>query len=111
MNKVQTVHVGMLNSYNVITGAITIEEIIQSGIGVFAHVPDEEPDLESIEQMIMYFQDKEMYENCSWLASYIKDNFDKQGKRLEEECDCYHPTIGQYTKKMCCSTCHKRLRK
>lgn len=111
MNKMQSLHVGMINSYNVIMGNITIEQVLQSGIGVFAHVPDTEPDLESIELMVMYFKDQEMYEKCSDLVKYMEENFDASGKPRGEECDCYQPTITEYTKKMACSKCNKRLRK
>ena len=111
MNKIQAVHVGMINSYNLITGRTTIEEVIQAGIGIFAHVPDEEIDVENIEFIIYYFQDKEMFEYCAELQDYVEENYHPDGTSKEEECDCDLPEIKEYTKKMKCATCDKRIKR
>lgn len=111
MTKQQTMYVGMMNSYNIIMDKVSVETVVQSGLGVFAHVPDEEPTLDDIELMIIYFQDQEMFEICSQLTRYIEDNYEKNGKPKGENCDCDYPIIKQYTKKMKCAGCDKRLRK
>lgn len=110
MNKRQTIHVGMINSYNLLMGITNIDSVVQAGLGLFAHVPDEEPSIEDIEHMIMYFQEKEMFEYCSELVKYIKENFEN-GKPKGEDCDCDLPEIKEYKIKMYCSACNKRLRK
>jgi len=104
-------HVGMINSYNLLMDKVSIDTVVQLGLGVFAHVPDEDPRIEDIELMIIYFQDQEMFEVCSDLVKYIEDNFEENGKLKGEECDCDYPNIKEYTRKMTCGVCNKRIRK
>lgn len=111
MNSIQAVHVGMINSYNLLLEKVTINQIIEAGIGLFAHVPDEEVEMENVEFILYYFQEKEMFEHCAELLNYIKDNFNEDGSHKEEECECDLPTIKEYTKKIKCSTCNKRLKR
>jgi hypothetical protein len=111
MNKQQALHVGMINSFNLITGRTTLDEVVHSGIGVFAHVPDEEVDMENIKLIIIYFQDRDMFEHCIELVDYLNENFNKDGTSKEEDCSCEFPEIKTYSSKMKCSTCNKRLRK
>lgn len=111
MNKQQTIHVGMINSYNILMGTVTIDAVVQSGLGLFAHVPDEEPTLDNIEHMIMYFQDQDMYEHCAELVKYIEENFEENGKLKGEECECRYPEIKEYKMKMRCAACNKRIRR
>jgi hypothetical protein len=111
MNKKQSYHIGMLNSYNLLVEDASIEEIIHSGLGVFAHVPDEEPDHETIVEMIHYFQEHEMFELCSNLIKYIEENFNEDGTYKIGDCECTYPSISAYTKRMKCASCKKRLRK
>lgn len=101
----------MINSYNLLMGTATIEQIVQSGLGIFAHVPDEEPTMENVQLIIHYFQDHEMFEHCVDLVKYIEQNFNDDGTSREEDCECIYPSITSYNLKMRCSTCNKRLRK
>jgi len=111
MNKQQTMHVGMMNSYNLIMDKVSIDTVVQSGIGVFAHIPDAEPELNDIQMMIIYFQDHDMYEICSDLVSYIEQNYNDNGCLKGSECDCDYPNIKEYARRMRCGVCNKRIRK
>ena len=109
MNNTQTVHIGMLNSFNVLTGKVTIDKIISSGLAYFAHAPDEEAAMQSVEFMIFYFQGIEMYEKCAELKNYIKKTFNKDGTYKEKFCKCEYPNIEVYKHKPKCSICNLRL--
>lgn len=108
MTRQQQLHVGMINSFNVITGIATFEEVIKSGIGVLAHVPNED-EIQYIKLMIYYFEEHELYEYCNVLKKYVKDNYFEDGSRREKECECEYPTITEYVAKVKCSKCNKRL--
>lgn len=110
MTKEQAIHVGMLNSYNLITDKATFEEIILAGIGVFAHQPDEEIEKENVELIIKYFQSFEMFEYCAELKEYISKNYDDNGEVISNDCECEYPVIKKYTQRVRCGTCNKRLR-
>lgn len=110
MNKQQRLHVGMINSFNLITERVTIEEIIDSGISVFAHVPDSDIKFKDINLMLLYFKDLEMFEECSEIVEYINQNFNDDGSPIEQECECEYPEIDKYIKKIKCSNCKKRLK-
>lgn len=104
-------HVGMLNSFNVLTGNALIEDVVKSGVGVFAHLPDEEPSLEAIEFMVFYFKEIEMYEKCAKLQKYIEENYNEDGSFKEERCKCEYPEIDAYVPKVKCSICNLRLKR
>jgi hypothetical protein len=108
MTRQQALHIGMINSFNVITGAATIEEVVNSGIGILAHVPDDD-EVEHIGLMVYYFQEHEMYEYCGILKKYLKDTYNEDGSRKELECECEYPRIGEYVRKMKCLECDKSL--
>lgn len=110
MNKQQRLHVGMINSYNLITGSITIDEIVNSGVSVFAHTPDSDIRFKDINLMLLYFKDLEMYEYCTKLIEYINTNFNEDGTEKEDQCECDYPNLLFYTKKTKCSNCNKRLK-
>ena len=111
MNSTQILHIGMLNSYNMITGKATVEQIILSGLYVFAHVPDEEIELEDLELMLTYFKTHEMYEYCVDIVKYMHENFNPDGTYVEDSCECEYPNITEYTTKIKCGECNKRIRK
>lgn len=111
MNNTQMMHIGMLNSYNVLVGKASIDEIIKSGIGVFAHVPDEEPSLESINFMLFYFKEMEAYEKCAELHAYIENNYNEDGTPKEKVCECEIPEIDEYVPKVKCAICNLRLKR
>lgn len=110
MNRDQSVHVGMINSFNIITGKASIKEIIESGISVFAHLPNEDVDKELIEFMILYFTNHEMFEHCAELKKYISENFYSDGTPILNDCDCDYPSIIKYTYPMYCGSCSKKLK-
>ena len=109
MNREQTVHVGMINSFNVITGRSTVEKIINSGIGILAHPPDEEVDHKLIKFMIEYFQNLEMFERCVDLKAYYDKNFNEDGTPKFKVCECTLPEIKSYDAPVHCSNCNKRI--
>ena len=111
MKQEQIIHIGMINSFNVITGKNTFDEIINSDVNVFAHAPDEEPPAELIQLMIEYFSSFEMFEKCIELTLYLEENFNQDGSSKEEKCDCTLPVIQSYSRKMYCKICNKRLKR
>lgn len=111
MKESQVVHLGMINSYNVLVNKVSVDEIIMSGIGAFAHSPEERDAKQSVEFMIKYFQDIEMYEKCSALQKYIEETFDENGKYKEPFCDCEYPDIKEYSKTPNCSVCNLKLKR
>lgn len=110
MNRDQAIHVGMLNSFNLITGKATYDEIIDAGIGVFAHLPYEDIEARNIEFIMLYFQQYEMFEYCAELKEYIEENYNDDGSPKLNDCECDYPEIESYTIPMYCSKCIKRLR-
>lgn len=111
MNQKQMMHVGMINSFKVLEGNVSVDTIIKSGVGVFAHVPDEEPTLEAVEFMLFYFQEIEMYDKCAILKEYISRNYYEDGSLKEKQCQCEHPKIDAYVPKVKCSVCNLRLKR
>jgi hypothetical protein len=90
---------------------VTMTEILASGLGIFAHVPDEVVDVESLRNMISYFEEVEMFEECAELFEYIKENYNHDGSLKGDDCDCDMPMLTEYTNKPKCSYCNKRLRR
>jgi hypothetical protein len=111
MTQEQMIHVGMINSFNLLTERNTLEEIATSDISLFAHVPDQEVPLELIRLMMDYFESYEMFEYCVDLMEYIANNFNDDGTRIYDGCECPQPVITKYSKKVYCGHCKKRLRK
>jgi hypothetical protein len=101
----------MLNSFNVITEKVSVDDVIRSGIGVFAHIPDEEPSIEVIDFMIFYFKEMEMYDKCAALKKYIECNYNEDGKPKEERCKCEYPDIIEYVPKIKCAVCNLRIKR
>lgn len=104
------IHLGFLNSYNLLTGNTSIEDIVKSGAGIFSYPPDEDAPLEAIELMIFYFKEMEMYDKCAVLQKYIEKNYNKEGKFIEKKCECDYPEIDEYIPKVKCSICNLRLK-
>ena len=111
MTQEQMIHVGMINSFNLITERNTLEEIATSDLSLFAHVPDQEIPLELIQLMMDYFESYEMFEYCVELMQYIGLNFNDDGTRKIQLCECPQPVIKNYSKKMYCGLCNLRLMK
>jgi hypothetical protein len=106
----QVVHIGMLNSYNLLIGKATMSDVVNSNVSLFAHVPDEEIDSQFIDFMILYFQEHEMFEHCAELLHYYKENFNDDGSHKGDECECELPDIKEYTTKIKCSICKNYIR-
>ena len=107
----QKVHIGMINSFNLITNRVHLEDIIESDVPLFAHNPEDDIDLKSLDLMVMYFQSLEMFERCGEIMKYINKHYTKDGKLKIKLCECEYPEIEVYTKKLKCSTCKKRISK
>jgi hypothetical protein len=108
MTKQQALHVGMINSFNIITEQATFEQVLNSGIDVFAHAPHGN-EVDYIKVMINYFEEHEMYYHCAALQKHIDETYLSDGTRKEKECECDFPEIKEYTTKMKCGACNKRL--
>lgn len=111
MTNEQLIHIGMLNSFNVITERNTFEEIMESELSMFAHVPDEIPQYEVLVLMVEYFASFEMFEHCIELKDYINLNYHKDGTPKQIGCECPQPVIKSYSRKMYCGACNKRLKR
>lgn len=108
MTKQQALHVGMINSFNIITEQVTIEQVFNSGIDIFAHAPSGS-EVDYVKIMIKYFEENEMYYQCAVLKKHIEDTYLEDGTRKEKECECEFPEIKEYAVKMKCGCCNKRL--
>jgi len=109
MTEGQLVHLGMVNSYNVLVGNATLEEIISAKIGVFSHSLEESDAKKSIELMIFYFKEIEMYEYCAGLQDYIEDVFDNEGLYKKNYCGCTYPQIEKYVNRIKCKKCGMKI--
>lgn len=111
MTKEQSIHVGMLNSYNLIMEKATLEQIAACGIAIFAHSPDEDIDIDNLKFIILYFQTLEMFEHCAELKYYMNENFNSDGSLKEDDCECSYPDLREYNQKVKCHKCKKRIRR
>jgi hypothetical protein len=110
MTEQQRIHIAMLNSYNVVMEKAEVDEILSSGIPMFAHVPNEDVTMEAVEFMIYYFKSHEMFEYCAALKEYINNNFEEDGTPKMNGCECELPEISGYTEKVTCLKCNKRIK-
>lgn len=111
MTEEQLIHISMINSFNVITGRNNPDEIMDSAVSVFAHIPKEDPPFELIEMMIEYFTAFEMFEKCFELSIIMREMYTPDGKPREQLCECTLPEIVEYSRKMVCGYCNKKLKK
>lgn len=109
MTEQQRVHLAMLNSYNVIVGNATIEEVLNSGIPMFAHLPHEDITSEALEFLIHYFESYDMFERCANLKNFYNENFNEDGSPKHILCECELPEVDEYIEKIRCSICNKKL--
>ena len=109
MKQSQIAHISMINSYNVLVEKINIDKIILSGLGTFSHSVEEKDAKKSVEFMIKYFQDMEMYEKCAGLQKYIDETFDEDGNYIENICNCEYPDIKEYNPIPICLICNTKL--
>lgn len=111
MTQEQIIHIGMINTFNLITERNTFEDIITSDLSFLAHVPDQDTPIKLIQLMIGYFQSCEMFEHCADLVMYLDLNYNEDGTKKQYGCECSQPVISSYSKKMFCEKCKKRLLK
>lgn len=109
MTEQQAVHVGMINSYNVLMGNISVEFLLDINLGVFSHDFSRDPRKETIENIIKYFEECEMFIECFELSGYIRDNFDEKGRYIRRLCECEKPVIKEYSYDTKCDTCKRSL--
>lgn len=113
MRITQMTHIGMVNSYNIILGFATTEEVRASGLNVLSHDPEEDINLDYLKFMVKYFSKLDMFDECINVTEYIQDNYNEDGtlKNVIEYCECEYPKIGKYKKPMICGECDKQIRK
>jgi len=81
------IEIGMRNSYRIMSGENTLDDILeeyskQSGSTedfndpIFFIEPDEICDDEDIDVMIKFYEEKEEYEKCSILLKFKKDYYE-----------------------------------
>ena len=64
---------GIINSYNIIVGEKTMEEIVDKAkLPIFFISPDEDYDNDDLDTMIDYFITTEEYEKCAVLTKLKK---------------------------------------
>jgi|TARA_B110000977_G_scaffold127224_1_gene162580 hypothetical protein len=67
------INTGIINSYELIMGEKTIDEIVErSKMPIFFIPPDEDYDNDDLDTMIEYFVSTEEYEKCSVLTRLKK---------------------------------------
>ena len=67
------INTGIINSYELIMGEKTIDEIVErSKMPIFFIPPDEDYDNDDLDTMIEYFVSTEEYEKCSILTKLKK---------------------------------------
>ena len=67
------INAGIINSYKLIMGEKTMDEIVErSKIPIFFIPPDEDYDNDDLDTMIEYFVSTEEYEKCSILTKLKK---------------------------------------
>tara|TARA_R110002012_G_scaffold126861_1_gene279012 strand:+ start:810 stop:1148 length:339 start_codon:yes stop_codon:yes gene_type:complete len=72
------------NSFKVITKETKFEDLLdekrEDGMSaIMAHQPEEDPSIDTLENMMAYFVETEEYEKCAKIRDIIKD------KQIEEE--------------------------
>lgn len=109
MTEKQMLHAAMQNSYNLITGSATLEEIVNSGLTIFVHNPEEPIDSANLLLMIMYYEKLEHYEKCAACKKILDTLFKEEFIVDTYECSCELPKISEYKEPMCCKKCGKLL--
>jgi len=102
--------ISMINSYNVITGKATLNDIAIAGLGFFVHQPDEPVTFDMINYIINYFEEEEMFEMCADLQSVRDLIYNSDGTYKEDICECMFPVITKYGCITNCDTCNKPFR-
>lgn len=102
----RNMHIAMINSYNVITGAVSVDDVAVSECPAFAFIPDEGPTEDDIIRVMRYFEDLEMDEHVDALkTAYVKMVSDESSGN----CSCAMPDFHEYKPFIKCATCGKRI--
>lgn len=109
MTEEQKVHIAMMNSYRYLVGEVEIDDILNSDISFFAHIPEQDTTTDVLEFMIYYFQSHEMFEHCAKLKKFFDENFYEDGTPRNNLCDCPLPDVIEYSFKTKCNRCNKRI--
>lgn len=111
MTDEQMAHIGVMNSFNLITERVTLDEIINSNVSFFAHSPEDDIDIAFISFLVKYFKAHEMFENCHELMKYRDKYFDEDGNYLKKKaiCECELPEVKEYTMNSICFKCNKYI--
>jgi len=111
MTEQQKIHIAMINSFNVIVGEATIDDVLDSNLSLFSHDFEEELNYENIMFILKYFEQIEMFDKCSKLMTFIDNTFDREGNYKEKACECPYPDIKLYEAKTKCSTCNRKIKR
>jgi hypothetical protein len=111
MTEQQKIHVAMINSFNVITGKATIDDVLDSNVALFSHDFNEELQYDNLMFILKYFEQIEMFDKCSEFMVFIDSTFDRKGKHKEKACECPYPDIKSYGLKTKCDTCNRKIRR
>lgn len=110
MTEQQKIHIAMINSYNVLVGEATVDEILDSNIAMFSHDFDDELKYHNVMFILKYFEQIEMFDKCVVLSAFIDKTFDKSGNHKEKTCDCPYPEISTYETKTKCDACKRKVK-
>lgn len=102
--------ISMINSYNVITGKASINDIAIAGLGFFVHQPDEPVTFDMINYISDFFEEEEMFEMCAELQKIRDHIFNSDGTYRQDGCECTFPVITKYGSITNCDTCSKPIR-
>lgn len=74
---IDTVHIAMINSFNVIILEYDWEEIVDGKNPYFAHnIAKRFPSIRDLEKILNYFIEQEDYKRCAALQRYIQEKQD-----------------------------------
>lgn len=107
----QRVHIGMVNSYNVLTRKARVIDVIESPIPIFAHIVDDVLQKSEIDLIIGYFEMIEEYEKCIELKCVSQTLFYDNGEPKEmKQCECLMPSYApRYDDVMICCKCNNPI--
>jgi hypothetical protein len=106
MKEEKRIHIAMINSFNVLLGKATYEDVANSDIPYFTFQPDWMKDSSFVKMINQYFESKEMYEYCNELHHLI-ELFEIEENELE--CSCKYPIINIYSDSVRCEICNKYM--
>jgi hypothetical protein len=110
MENKKLLHVSMMNSYNVIAGKASINDIAIAGLGFFIHQPDEPVSPAIMDYIISYFEEKEMFEYCADIKKVKDAIYNDDGTFREDNCKCEMPMITNYACVTRCDNCNNPVR-